>query len=254
MRKNNLAENRIGTIGKNNYGSLMEVVAYNNVHDIWVKFDKGKPVHTEWKNFIKGSVRNVYDRTVYGVGYLGENNKNGVTKQTEQYIVWSSMIQRCYNEHRRNKYPSYKGCIVTEEWHNFQNFITWYDQNYYEVNDEVMQLDKDILSKGNKVYSPDLCIFVPKRINNLFLKCDSSRGDLPIGVTFHNINNNYMAQCRNGTGKLIHMGSYDSVEVAFLAYKHFKEKLIKEVAEEYKDKIPVKLYNAMLKYQVEITD
>ena len=48
-----------------------------------------------------------------------------------------------------------------------------------------MELDKDILFKGNKIYSPSTCIYVPHRINSLFTKSDSARGDYPIGVTYH---------------------------------------------------------------------
>lgn len=36
--------------------------------------------------------------------------------------------------------------------------------------------------------------------------------------------------------------------------KEFKENYIKEVANEYKDKIPQKLYEAMYRYKVEIDD
>lgn len=81
MKSVNLREERLGQVNKNNYGSLMEVVEYNSATDIWVKFEKGKPVHTNWKAFCKGDVKSAYDKTVYGVGYIGEGDykpyKNG---------------------------------------------------------------------------------------------------------------------------------------------------------------------------------
>jgi hypothetical protein len=129
-------------------------------------------------------------KRLHGVGYLGKGEyksfENG--KNTRQYMIWYSMINRCYNEKYHKKLPTYKDCTVSEEWHNFQNFASWYDQNYYEVNGEKMALDKDILIKGNKVYSSETCIFVPQFINSLFTKCNAIRGEFPIGVSWHKHN------------------------------------------------------------------
>ena len=120
-----------------------------------------------------------------------------------------------------------------------------------------MCLDKDILYKGNKVYSRKTCIFVPQRINLLFTKCDNSRGKNPIGVHL-NSSGNYQASCRNGYGKSINLGTYSSKEEAFNAYKNYKEKLIKEVIDSYKGIIPepyyTRLKTAMYNYEVEIDD
>ena len=117
-----------------------------------------------------------------------------------------------------------------------------------------MDLDKDILIKGNKVYGPDTCIFVPQRINNLFTKSDKLRGEFPIGV--YKRHNKYEAQCNCGKSKNKHLGRFDNAEDAFNAYKEFKENLIKEVANEYYNNnlIPFELYNAMYNYEVDIDD
>jgi hypothetical protein len=117
-----------------------------------------------------------------------------------------------------------------------------------------MCLDKDILIKGNKVYSPETCIFIPSEINTLFVKNDVNRGEFPIGVTFNKENNNYLSHCNNGHRKIIHLGTFNNIEDAFKVYKEYKEKIIKQIAEEYKSKIPEKIYNAMINYDVEITD
>ena len=87
------------------------------------------------------------------------------------------MLRRCYDEKLHKKYPTYIDCKVCEEWLNFQNFAKWYYNNYYEIENEKICLDKDILHKGNKIYSPDNCVFVPNNINVLFVKSDKSRGD-----------------------------------------------------------------------------
>jgi hypothetical protein len=249
--------NRIGAIGKNSHGSTMEVVKYNNSHDITVRFiEKGNYRHTNWISFRDGKVKNVYDKSVYGAGFLGEGKYkpkvNG--KASYQYEVWNPMLKRCCSEKFKEKYTTYKDCAIAEEWLNFQNFAKWYDENYYNVDGERMNLDKDILVKGNKLYSPETCVFVPIRINNLFLKRDKVRGDLPIGVIRVKNTEKYDANCINSKGKIIHLKRHNTPEDAFRVYKEFKEQVIKEVAEEYKDKIPTKLYNALLNYQVEITD
>ena len=120
-----------------------------------------------------------------------------------------------------------------------------------------MCLDKDILHKGNKIYSSNTCIFVPNRINVLFTNCKKTRGNYPIGVT-KNDNNRFRARCNilddNNKIKSVHLGYFGTPEEAFNAYKIFKENYIKEVADEYKDKIPNKLYEAMYNWRVDITD
>jgi hypothetical protein len=252
----NLKEERTGMIRKNTYGSLMEVIEYNNSHDILVKFDRGKPVHTQWNPFLIGEVRNVYDKTVCGVGYIGEGRYvakiNG--KHTPQYEKWASMMKRCYSEKLHNNQPTYLICTVAEEWHNFQTFAAWHDENYYEAGEGRMCLDKDILVKGNKIYSPETCIFVHERINNLFIKRKGERGKFPIGVSWNNWHEKFIVQCNDVDGYASKLGYYGTTDEAFQAYKTFKEKVIKQVAEDYKEKIPNKLYEALMKYQVEITD
>lgn len=243
---------RIGTIGFNNYGSKMIINEYIDTDNIWVNFiDHGYRVKTRWSHFCNGLVKNPYDKTVCGVGFIGEgyykSRING--KPTHQYAIWNSMLQRCYDKKYHEKRPTYIGCTVAEEWYNFQNFAKWYDENYYEVDGERMNLDKDILIKGNKVYSPESCIFVPQRINFLFVKKNANRGELPIGVLFNKSASKYHA--RRGVDSL---GFHNTPEEAFNFYKISKEKYIKEIAKEYKEKIPVKLYNSMIKYEVEITD
>lgn len=255
MRSDNLARERIGEIRKNKLGSDMEVVEYINALSILVKFQQGNPIHTTWNHFKRGNVKNVYDKTIHGIGYVGEGEYITTVnkKSTSQYKTWGSMLQRCHSENYINKFPSYKDCSVTEEWYNFQNFAEWFDQNYYEIEGETMCLDKDILVKGNKIYSPNTCIFVPHFINKLFIKRETYRGDLPIGVTYHKENDTYVASCGNQSNRK-YLGSFDTAEEAFVNYKEYKEKLIKQVSEKYKNVIPKTLYEAMYTYKVEIND
>lgn len=250
MISNNLAKERIGLIGKNNYGSLMEVVEYKNSQNIMIKFiDYDFLVHAQWADFLIGNIRNPYDKTTFGIGYIGEGKylASRNNKGTPEYNTWKSMMSRCYNKNFKQRNTAYKYCSVAEEWHNFQNFSSWYDENYYIIENEKMNLDKDILVKGNKIYSPDNCIFVPSRINSLFAKRNASRGKYPIGVSLKN--EKYTANC---DGK--NLGIFNTPDEAFLAYKTNKEKLIKQISEEYKSKIPENLYLALQNYSVEIKD
>jgi hypothetical protein len=253
MHPKNLAKERIGLINKNNYGSLMRIEQYNNGDDIWVKFlEHGNLVHTAWKPFYKGDVTNAYEKRTFGIGYLGEGNYK--SKGSPHYRHWRNMMIRCYDEKYQNKYPSYVGCSVVEEWYNFQNFASWFDENYYEFEGERMELDKDIIKKGNKFYSSDTCVFVPRSINSLFTKRDAKRGEHPIGVHYNKRDQKYVAQCMDGKGNKKALGYHDTPEDAFLAYKTYKEKLIKQIANIHKDKIPNKLYKALINYRVEIFD
>ena len=120
-----------------------------------------------------------------------------------------------------------------------------------------MCLDKDILCKGNKIYSRETCIFVPERINLLFVKHDKRRGNSPIGLRLMQ-SGNYQALCNNGYGKQICLGTYSTKEKAFQVYKQYKENLIKKTIDSYKGKIPEPYYSrlktAMYNYEVEIDD
>ena len=106
--------------------------------------------------------------------------------------------------------------------------------------------------KGNEIYSPKTCIFVPEDINLLFVKRDKKRGKYPIGVSELPYNK-FRSRC-NVKGKRIHIGVYNTPEEAFIHYKQFKENYIKQVADEYKPYIPKKLYEAMYRWEVDIND
>ena len=168
------------------------------------------------------------------------------------------MHTRCYDKKYSDKYPTYQSCTVCEKWHNFQNFAEWWHNNYYEIEGEIMDIDKDILVKGNKEYSFDTMIFVPHRINSLFVKNDAKRGNYPLGVSYSKETNTYRAKCsildKDNIKRTKHLGSYNTPEEAFKVYKEFKEAYIKEVADDYRNRIPKELYDAMYRWVVDIDD
>ena len=255
--KNN---NRIGERFRNRDelgGYEFVIIEYNNAKDLWVQFqDEHKSrVHTQYDKCLKGNVKNPYHTSVYGVGYLGQGKYKSTinSKNTKEYSEWKSMLQRGYDEKFHKKHHTYKDVIADEYFHNFQNYCKWREDNYYEIEGETMCLDKDILCKGNKIYAPDTCIFVPQRINTLFIKCDASRGEYPVGVHYDKQANKYVAFCQV-ENRPKYLGYYNTPEEAFQAYKEFKEQYIKQVADEYKDKIPQELYDAMYRYEIDIND
>lgn len=240
-----------------NCGEEAEIVEYKNNSNITVKFLKSDElVKCRYDHFKNGMVKSNFTPTVYGVGIVGlECNR----KTTKSYIKWVDMLFRCYDKKFQDKHPTYIGCTVCNEWLFYPNFKKWYDENYYEVDNQHMHLDKDILVRGNKVYSPKTCMFVPQDINKLFVKCDKSRGYLPIGVSLHVRTGEYRSRCsvfdiKVKKSKAKHLGLYKTSQEAFQSYKKAKENNIKQVADYYKSQIPEKLYEAMYRYEVHIDD
>ena len=182
------------------------------------------------------------------VGYRGSEDVNC---KSETYLRWHDMMNRCYNEKFHARQPQYKNCTVCEEWHNFCNYRLWYEGNKY--GDEPLDLDKDILFKGNTIYSPETCVLVPHIINTLFLNGKSNRGECPIGVFMDSDKRKYRA-CVAFGGMSVKLGTFDTADAAFARYKEYKEDLIKDMAEQYKDMIPHKVYEAMMNWKIEVTD
>lgn len=262
---------RTGEEGFNNFGSKMIIVnSYMKFNDKYKRNYKYIDVYfpqynwtfngAEYNSFKRGTIKCPYERTVCGIGYLGEGEyktrENG--KNTRVYDTWHHMLRRCYDPKYQEKYQTYIVCEVDEYFHNFQNFAKWYEKNYYTVEGETMCLDKDILVKHNKIYSPDTCIFVPQTINKLFIKRQNDRGKSVIGTSPHKCGK-YQSNCsllnpETGKSNGKYLGIYDTELEAFEVYKYYKEKNIKEVADYYKDRIPQRLYQGLYEYKVEIDD
>lgn len=191
-----------------------------------------------------------YVPTVSGVGYLGcsDADSNSVS-----YSRWKNMLHRCYDDNVQKNQPSYKGSYVCKEWLNYSNYRKWFNEHYYQVGDEQSDCDKDILIKGNRCYSPSTVCVVPHSINTLFTYKQRSEAELLPGVWYEKDKNKYragLAFC----GKKIKIGTFDTEEEAFNAYKEYKEKFIKNMAEKYKNKIPYCAYEAMMNWVVDEND
>lgn len=238
---------KIGEIRYNTYGTPMKIVKIKNNSMVEIEFLDVNNIHKEvaYQNFVSGAIKNPYDRNVRGVGYYGEGNYKAIDRNNPYvkrvFQVWSTMLDRCHRESNRDMFPSYENCLVCEEWHNYQVFRKWYDENYYEVGTERMHIDKDILYKNNKVYSPKTCLIVPQRINMLFVHKPNKYG-LPNGVK-PRAKGKFEAQY-NGKS----LGVFDTVEKAAITHDKAKKEAIIKIANEYKNSIPIKVYEALINW------
>lgn len=211
---------RTNEININNQGCEMQIIEYKDSNNITIQFlDENKAIiHTKYERFKNGNICNPFYPTVYNIGYIGNTtcSKNGVHKYS--YKVWRDMLSRCYNKREQSIKPNYKGCSVCKEWLCYENFEKWYNNNYYELKNEPLNLDKDIMIRNNKIYSPTTCLLVPKRINQLFI----------------NINTNHKY----------------TEEKYHKSYKEYKEPIIKKTVLSYKDKLPLNIYDILINYEV----
>lgn len=166
------------------------------------------------------------------------------------YRIWNGMLRRAEPKYS-DKYPSYAGTSVSAEFHRFADFAEWAMQQI-GWGSEGFQLDKDLLVKGNRVYSAETCVFLPKAVNVLLTRGKGNRGALPIGVKVFR-HHGFSARLKID-GKDSRLGIFKTVEAAFAAYKVAKEANIKRMAELYRHDIDQRAYDALMAYKVEITD
>ena len=249
----------VGKVCKSNLSGDFKILKYNNNRNVEVQFLKtGYETVVQLGNIRNGEVKDSYLPSVYGVGILGTkypSKVNGVI--TKEYDLWSSMLERCYSTTLKKKYPTYEGCEVSDNFKYYEYFYEWCHKQIgfgVDGNGNSFQLDKDLLVKGNKVYSETVCVFLPNEINSLLTKRTASRGEYLIGVSWSNPHKSFVARVNKNKGESEHLGLFNTEIEAFNAYKTAKESFIKEQANKWKDKIDERAYNALMNYTVEITD
>ena len=247
-----------GNVFETKFGNSFIVTKYVNRGEIHIKFlDTGYETTTDRANIARGSIRDRLTPSAFGVGIIGAeaSRVNGILER--EAILWRSMLQRCYSEKSQARRQTYKDCTVSDNFKYYPYFKDWCNNQIgfssFDTNGNPFELDKDILVKGNKVYSEDTCSFIPPEINKLLIKCNASRGDTPIGVHYSKTKKNFQVGCHIN-GKLIHLSYYTCPKLAFLAYKEAKETNIKDVANKWKDKIDPRVYEALINWKVEIDD
>lgn len=245
-------EIKVGDRFTNTQGIELEVVKYEKASKITVRVHGpvDYEIVTSQGNLKKGVVHDKYSPSVAGKGILGDAENIDVKSQV--YTSWVGMVKRCYTFYDYNPRAkiNYGDCSVREDFLYFPNYIAWFDKQIVQPK---WQLDKDLLVPGNKVYSPDTCIFLPRALNTFLTIRKNDRGPYPLGVTIHEDTGHYEAAC-NRDGKRIYLGVYKTPEAAFAAYKVEKEAYAKDLAERWKYVIDSRAYEALMNYEVSITD
>lgn len=187
-------------------------------------------------------------RFVFGVGindapYKTHIKINGKRVECPFYSKWQGMLKRAYYQQYKDKNKTYKDCTVCAEWLLFSSFRVWMIKQDWKGN----ELDKDILIQGNKVYSPETCLFVSKKVNSLLVTCLPSRSNLKVGVFLRGdiLKNKFKSYCNND-GKSIHLGYYQTEDEAHDAYCEYKYKVISDIAESQ----PEPIRSALLAYKI----
>lgn len=180
---------------------------------------------------------------ILGFGVYDMHNE----KNSNAFKAWLAMLKRCYSKFRGNVH-AWDGCSVSEEWRYFSNFKEWFDARYKDG----FELDKDLKVRGNKVYSPNTCLLVPPRINELTTNVKKyGKYKNSIGVKKSSKNTFTAWVCK--MDKRVYLGSFKTEEDAFNAYKNTKIQYIKDVANEYLNKgiIGNEIYETLLNYKIE---
>ena len=162
---------------------------------------------------------------------------------------WGSVQSRCNDKGAfQKKQETYKGC--ENHFNSFNEFVEWSQSEvgYNEVDtmggkEWFWQLDKDILFRNNKIYSPNTCLFVPQSINK-FVSIKKKTNGLPIGVSKRKVNGKYVAQCMTLEGKVKHLGYFTEPLAAHKAWQKAKVNAGYSLADRYKS-IHTKLYTAL---------
>ena len=180
----------VGKVCKSLNSGDFKILKYNGSKNVEIQFLKtGYEMEVQLGNIRKGEVKDPYAPSVYGVGISGTKYPptiNGVI--TKEYMLWANMLRRCCSDTYQKKYPTYEGCEVSENFKSYDYFYEWCHKQIgfgVDGNGNPFQLDKDLLIRGNKVYSESTCVFTPSEINSLLTKCTASRGEYLIGVSWH---------------------------------------------------------------------
>ena len=245
----------VGKVFKSLNSGDFKVLKYNDNRNVQIQFLKtGYEAKVELGSIRNGEVKDLYSPSVYGVGIIGAKYSpkiNGV--QTKEYVLWKNMLRRCYSDSFKKQRPTYEGCKVSDNFLHYEYFYEWCHKQIGFTN-KGFDLDKDLLVKGNKVYSEDTCVFLPQEINKVLTKSTASRGEYLIGVHWSKTNKAFVAQVRGNKGKQEHLGFFNTELEAFNAYKQAKETFVKELANKWKGEIDKRAYHALINYKVEITD
>ena len=225
----------VGKVFKSNLSGDFKIVKYNDTTNVEIEFLKtGYETAVRLGDIKNGKVKDPYSSSVYGVGILGTKYPSReCDRNTKEYTLWRNMLRRCYSDDFKKKNPTYIDCEVSNKFKNYEYFYEWCHKQIgfgNEGDENPFHLDKDLLIKGNKVYSESTCVFLPQEINSLLTKSTASRGKHLIGVCWYKKDKAFVARVNKNKGGSEYLGSFKTELEAFKAYA------------------------VLMNYQVEITD
>ncbi len=240
---------KAGDVFKSKSYGLFEVVSRSPGKAVIRFLDTGFSVEVSKSQVYKGTIKDKLSPQIYGLGYYGDESfTSTLSKRDSEKALeaWHTMFKRCYSEKVHVVSKSYIGCEVSTEWFNFQSFA----QFYTEYKQEGWELDKDLLVRGNKVYGPHTCVWLPRNINGYIKTNSNRRGSCFIGVKLSYLGDHYEARCRDMDGKQKMLGKFSTEAEAFDTYKIFKESVIKQKANLWKNDLDPRAYDALMNYNV----
>lgn len=227
-----------------------EIIEIDGYYNIKIRF-----IDPEWITIARadhvrtGFVKNRFYPSVFGIGYPGEGphttGSNGVPTRIHQ--IWKNMLQRCYAPVSKDHLRNYSDVIVDQEWHNFQNFATWYvnqEELYTNNGNFKWHLDKDFIVPRNRIYAPDRCCIIPDKISVLLNDYRFARGKYPLGVQKRG--KNFIAKCgiKGGYKSIL----FKTISEAHVAYWEMKFNVVRTLANEYKDYLPTIVRDRLLSF------
>lgn len=242
-------EKYLGNIFKTNSCGYLKVIEYNNAKDVLVQFlDTGYVGKTESHTISIGEVKDRLSTTAHGVGVLGISGE--YCKDT--YSIWNRMLRRCYSKDNTTSSPYY-GCEVSDFFKNYSYFNAWCSEQTgclsKDQDGKIFALDKDILGRGTKLYSPSTCCFVPQEINSLQFNHNTRVNGLPTGVHYDTRTHRYVAQIGSREDYKF-LGRHLLLEDAISIRDKEKKMVLKNVAEKYKGEIEDRVYDALCNWEV----
>ena len=176
----------VGKVFKSKLSGDFKILKYNDSANVEIQFlNTGFETVARLISIKIGEVKDRLSPSIYGIGVVGTKYLTyecGV--QTKEYTLWKNMLERCYSDTYKKKHPTYKDCEVSENFKSFEYFYEWC-HSQIGFSNQGWHLDKDLLTEGNKVYSENICVFIPSEINKVLVKREALRGEYLIGVSWH---------------------------------------------------------------------
>lgn len=179
-------------------------------------------------------------KKIYCVGINDYNGKVNINnKKIKSYQIWQNMLRRCYNKNFQDRHPTYVGVAVCDEWLKFSKFKDWFDKNYrYDLEEQGIKLhiDKDLLSRDGKVYSPDTCVFLPSNVNKFLSNSYSNNKSGYIGVSWDNSRSKWKVQINEfNSSSYKNIGRFKNIEDArntYIKARHIEAEKCREYLRE----------------------